>query len=130
MKEKLKVMTLEQLEELKQAVIEEMGSRKVVQELVLYTHECKNSAKYHLRKYKHWAKLLTAVDATKTTGYAFVGDWLNVNQEHKIPVGSIVVEVCGTTITAYKMTKEGTEKIDSARTDEMSQLIEKLAKMI
>lgn len=41
---------------------------------------------------KGWSKLVTAVDATKTDGYAFIGQFLNDDTETDVPVGSVVVQ--------------------------------------
>ncbi len=125
----LENLTLEELIELRSKVLAEIASRQET-ELVVYTHNCKNSAKHHRGKYKHWAKLLTEVDTTKTNGYAFKGDWLQITAEHKIPVGSIVVEVCDKDIVAYRITTEGKVKIAEAKTNSMSELIDKVALLV
>ena len=80
--------------------------------LVLYTHGCKGAASYHLGKYKHWAKLVTSVDTTKTNGYAFAGEFLAVTAEHKVPLGSVIVEVCGKDIDGYVYESDGSIKVD------------------
>lgn len=38
-----------------------------------------------------WSKLVTAVDTTKTNGYAFEGEFLG-NGEHDLPIRSIVIQ--------------------------------------
>jgi len=81
---------------------------------VTYKHECANSASYHQRKYKHWAKKLTKVDTTKTTGYAFEGEWLSATSQVSVPVGAIVVEYrgCeGKQYHLYKMTETGKKEL-------------------
>jgi len=93
-------------------------------QLVLYTHGCKNSSNHHLRKYKHWSKHIKGVDVTKTNGYAFQGDFLAVTAEHKLPAGALVVEVCDTTATLYRMAPDGKVELFSAGTRSMSKLIE------
>jgi hypothetical protein len=123
----LKDMNLEELKALENEIQKEIASRQEKPELVLYAHRCKDSSRHHLYKYKHWAKLVTAVDASKTNGYAFAGDFLSVGAEHMIPVGSIVVEVCDTTITAFKMTTTGKSKISCTGTTSMHGLIMQLA---
>lgn len=123
-------LNLEELKELRQRINEEIARKQENEALVLYIHDCKNSAKYHKGKYKHWAKLVKSVDTTKTNGYAFVGDFLNINYEHKIPSGSIVVEVCGNTITAYKVTNQGKEEMDNVNIRSMSNFIDNIAKKI
>ena len=98
------------------------------QNLVLYAHNCKNSANYHRSKYKHWAKLVTAVDTTKTNGYAFAGDFLRFESEHKVPAGSIIVEVCDKDITAYRAKADGGfTTIATAKTNSMSGFVETVA---
>lgn len=76
---------------------------------------------------KHWAKLVSAVDKKQTSGYAFSGEFLSVDRQSKIPAGSIVVEVCGNTIKAYRITPHGKEKLAEARTNAMVELIDKVA---
>ena len=94
---------------------------------VVYEHECKGSARHHLMKYKHWAKLITSVDTSKTNGFAFGGEFLDVNSEHKIDVGSLVVEACGDTITLFRIDEDGKAELAVARKNKMSGLIEKAA---
>lgn len=97
----------------------------------VYTHDCKGSAKYHLGKHKHWAKLVKAIDKSKTNGYAFIGDFLSVRAEHRVPKNSIVVEVCGTTLTAYRITGDHEKaKISSAGTRSLSNLISELFDLV
>ncbi len=94
---------------------------------VVYEHECKGSARHHLMKYKHWAKLITDVDTNKTNGFAFEGEFLDVNSEHKIDVGSLVVEACGDTITLFRIDEDGKAELAVAKKNKMSGLIEKAA---
>ena len=94
---------------------------------VVYEHECKGSARHHLMKYKHWAKLITSVDTNKTNGFAFGGEFLDVNSEHKIDVGSLVVEACGDTITLFRIDEDGKAELAVAQKNKMSGLIEKAA---
>lgn len=128
--ENLHSLNLEDLHKMQAAISAEIKRRKNESKLTLYMHDCKGSAKYHMGKYKHWAKLVRAADTTKTDGYAFVGDFLNVNHEHKLPVGSIVVETCGSEIRAYRITDDWKDEIDRSRTNSMSDLIEKIAKEV
>ena len=124
----LKEMSLEELTALAAEVKKEIAARGPQSpELVLYTHSCKGAAKHHLGKYKHWAKRLTGVDATKTNGYAFLGDFLYVGNEHKIPTGSIVVEVCGADLSVYEVTGDGKMLLDSGSTKSASGIIDRLA---
>ena len=39
---------------------------------------------------KSWRKLLTQVDKTKATGYAFVGEWLRAGARAELEVGSFI----------------------------------------
>lgn len=128
--ENLKEMTIEALETMKKAVCEEIAIRQTATALVLYTHKCKNTAKHHLDKYKHWAKVVFGVDTTKTSGYAFQGDFLRVEAEHKLPVGSLVVEVCNRSVCAYRLSSAGKEKIAEGITTSMSLIIDALAKEV
>jgi len=123
----LKSLSIEELRDLISQAHTELASRS---ELVVYTHDCSGSARYHLGKYKHWAKLVKSVDESKTNGYAWIGDFLSVERENKIPSGSLVAEVCGSAITVYRVTSEGKEKIGSASTSAPSSLIEKVASLI
>ena len=97
---------------------------------MVYTHRCKNSAKYHHGKYKHWAKLVYAVDTSKTNGYAFDGDFLVVTAEHKVPVGSVIVEVCDKEIDCYIMEASGKRNVASGRTDSMSGFIDTVSRLM
>jgi len=115
-----KEMSLEELEALRTAISEEIARRKQGK-MVLYTHDCKDAAKHHLMKYKHWAK---------TNGYAFGGEFLKVTDEHMVPEGSVIVEVCGDDIVAYRMTSDGAEAISKAKTNAMSSLIQEVAKAL
>lgn len=80
------------------------AARKPETAKVLYKHNCADSAKYHRGKYRHYAKLVSSVDTNQTNGYAFVGDFLSFESEHLLPVGSLVVERCGDSVTAYRVT--------------------------
>jgi hypothetical protein len=95
---------------------------------VVYEHECKGSARHHLMKYKHWAKLITSVDTSKTNGFAFDGEFLDVNSEHKIDVGSLVVEACGDMITLFRIEEDGKLELTKYQKNKMSALIERAAK--
>lgn len=66
----LKELSLEELENLKKAINEEINKRE--NEKIIYNTDFRheNSA------CKRWAKELSDIDDTKTNGYAFVGDWL------------------------------------------------------
>ena len=101
----IKEMDFEELKSLYAEIGNEIKSRESIAAPVLfcYTHECHESSTHHLSKYKHWAKIVKDVDITKTNGYAFIGDFISVNQEHMIPEGSVIVEVCGTDFKVYKI---------------------------
>jgi len=128
-------MTTAEIQDLVEAGKKELDSRnpEEVRELILYTHGCKRSAHYHLGKYKHWAKVVKQVDMTKANGYAFIGEFLGVGQEHKLPGNSIVIEVCDHKITAYQLMGEdkiiqlttGDTRSMSAVIDRVNQAIEK-----
>ena len=88
--------------------------KKSTPKLVTYKHSCADSAKYHQQKYKHWAKKITSVDTTKSTGYAFKGEWLPKTSEVQVPVGSIIIEFRGCSYPEYylyKMTSSGKKEI-------------------
>jgi len=72
----------------------------------LWTHPCQDASRHHLGKYKHWAKLLTGVDTTKTNGYAWEGRFLSVGAEHLLPAGSIVVYACGENLSAEAIRRD------------------------
>ena len=42
-------------------------------------------------RWKSWRRELTGVDVTKTTGYAFQGDWLTAGRKAELEVGSYVL---------------------------------------
>ena len=122
----LKDMDLDALKTLQEQIADEIKAR-CSNNLVVYTHGCKDSAKYHLGKYKHWAKLVTAVDTTKTNGYAFIGSFLQVTAEHKVPVGSVIVDVCDKDIDCYVMDATGKRKVFSGDVRHMSKFIDDVA---
>jgi len=91
----------------KQGVFKELNNQATDKDLVIYEHDCKSKADYHLRKYRHWAQIVTSVDTTKADMTAFVGEYINqykIRNQHKIPNGSIVVEACGINLKAYRVT--------------------------
>ena len=124
-------LTLDELKVLGTAVQNEIAARTSASiPRVLWTHQCQNGSKHHLGKYKHWAKLITGVDATKTNGYAWQGDFLSVAAEHMVPVGSCVAEVCDTDITVYHMIADGAAQIGSASTRSQHALIATIAEKL
>ncbi len=122
----IKEMELEELKTLQSMIADEIKARNS-SALVLYTHGCKGAASYHLGKYKHWAKLVTSVDTTKTNGYAFAGEFLAVTAEHKVPLGSVIVEVCGKDIDGYVMEATGKHHVASGKVNSMSGFIDEIA---
>jgi hypothetical protein len=128
----IKSMKTEELQELKQIISAEIESRlqSTSPRLVLYTHRCKGCSNHHMHKYKHWAKIVKHIDTTKTNGYAFEGEFISPWAEHKLPVGTIVVEVCDMKIKAFRLGENGKELLGEARTDEMSGFIDELAKVV
>lgn len=101
--------------------------------LVVYEHNCSNISKYHLGKYKHWAKLITDVDTTKTNGFAFQGEWLSTTNQVKVPENSIIVEYrsCeGKEFHLYKMTKQGKEEIAAAERGKLVDFIDTAAVLV
>lgn len=40
---------------------------------------------------KHWRKLVTGVDTSQASGYAFVGPWLRAGERAELPLGSYVL---------------------------------------
>lgn len=122
-------LSLEELQQLKDQIALEIASRQQ-KRYVIFTHPCCDSSTYHHQKYKHWAKLVKAVDVTKNSGYAFSGEFLDVQREHKVPVGSIVVTVCDREATLWHVTADGVIEVCSCKTNAMSKLIDKCASMI
>ena len=90
----LQTMSIEELEELSKKINDEIRLRKAKESGVLFTPRCKGSANHHMRKYKHWTKILTGIDDTKTNGYAFLGDFISSSKEHLLPIGTILIDVC------------------------------------
>jgi len=127
--ERVKSMSVEELKSLKNIINEEL-ERKLPKEYAVYSHDCMNSANHHKNKYKHWAKLVTSIDTTKANGYAFSGEFLSINVEHKLPIGSLVVEVCDRVIEAYRIEANGKVLIGRAITNAMVKFIDELATMI
>lgn len=91
----LKNLTTDELESLEKEIKQELNLRNCSHKKVIYEHSCKNSAKYHLGKYKHWSKLLAQVDDSKTNGFAFIGDFLSVDKQNSVPFKSFIIEFSG-----------------------------------
>lgn len=99
----------EELENLKMVLNKEITKRKKVTVNVCYEHDCKDSSKYHLKKYKHWSKLIEEVDLSKRNGYAFIGRFLTVDKQNIVPSGALVVERCDDRLRCYRITSERKE---------------------
>lgn len=132
----LRDMTTEQLEALAAAVKAELAKRQAVApKYVIYRHICSDSSDYHLRKYRHWAKRVTSVDRSKSTGYAFSGDFLSLDREAKVPVGAIVVEYAGCegakgTIRAYRATNDKFDKLAMENANNMARFVDAVADIL
>lgn len=87
----LKELSIEELNDLLKDVKEEIASRN--NKKIIYCCDVKGNSEYSLKKYKSWAKLITNIDTTKTNGYAFVGNFLNVRTENLVNAGDYVVEL-------------------------------------
>ena len=75
----------------------------VENEEVIYTHECHDQSNYHLKKSKHWAKLVKSIDKTKTDMFAFEGEWLSATEENIVHVGDIILEFKGCKDRCYSL---------------------------
>lgn len=42
--------------------------------------------------HKKWAKIVVAVDQSKNNGYAFQGDFLNLDRKHELEVGTYILQ--------------------------------------
>ncbi len=104
-----------------------------MKKMVVYEHDCMSAARYHKGKYKHWAKLLTNVDETKSNGYAFMGEWLSKDVQVQVPEGAIVVEYrgCeGKQYHLYRMGKNGKEEITASSREELVGFIRVAAEVL
>lgn len=127
----LKEMNVEKLKELREQITKELENRET--KYGIYEHDCISSAKYHLGKYKHWSKKIDDIDTSKSNGYAFKGEFLDIKQQHKLKINSLVVEFkgCkGNIYTLYKITEQGKEKIIEADRTNLFELIEKVKEEI
>ena len=43
-------------------------------------------------RFKSWSKSLTGVDKSKTTGYAFIGDWLTNGKKYELEDGTFILQ--------------------------------------
>ena len=109
----------------------ELRSREAAPQLVVYSHDCQNSANHHKNKYKHWCKLVSEIDLTKADGYAFIGQFLQFSSENMLVRDSIVVEVCGIDYTAYRVTGDHEkEKICTARRGSIRSMITTISNLL
>ena len=122
-------LTTQELEELMAQVRQELASRRAADTptLISWSHDCSEAANYHLNKYKHWAKLVTSVDTTKSNGYAFNGEFLDVRRQHKVPVGGIIVWVCGTNLVASRITVDGPVTVAEGTYNRMADFVDAVA---
>lgn len=107
--EKIKSLNLEELQTLQEQIIKEKDSR--APKKFIYSHDCCGYSNYHISKYKHYSKRITGVDDSKTNGYAFLGEFLNVRKENLVPDGSFILEVCNMSLKLYKINKECKELV-------------------
>ena len=92
----------EELIKLKEQITNELLKRNP-QKKVLYKTDCYNSSDYHHNKYKHWARIIKSIDETKTNGYAFIGEKIEIRKESLVPINSFIVECCGYDLKIYKV---------------------------
>lgn len=105
----IKNMKTKELIELKKEIEQELKTREknTTKEKVIYKHDCCDCSNYHKNKYKHWIKKIDIIDDTKTNGYAFQGEFLNINNENLVEIDSYVIEVCGHELWLYKVKNDG-----------------------
>lgn len=100
-------------------------------EVVTYRHDCHKYYKYHRGSPKRYSMLVTSVDTQKTDEQAFCGRRLCFSSEHMIPKNSVVVEVCGSAYTAYRVTGDYAKKeIDTRFRGSLHRLILAVAEAI
>lgn len=128
--EEIKALSTDDLNTLLGQIRLELKSRLPADDFVLYTHSCMGATSSHLSKHRHWAKLVSDVDISKSNGYAFSGVFLSTSSENKIPSGSIVVETCGTDISGYVVDSSGKQLITTAKTYAMSDFINQIAHLL
>ena len=71
-------------------------------EKIIWKGGCFNCANHHASKYKHYAKIVTNIDTTKTNGYAFEGSWLNWRYENSVNSTDFVLEYCEGNVKFYR----------------------------
>lgn len=100
-------------------------------ELVTYRHDCHKYYKYHKDSQKRYSMLATSVDTQKTDEQAFGGKYLGFSGEHMVPKSSVIIEVCGSTYTAYRIVDDyAKEEIDTRFRGSLHRLIQSAAKAI
>ena len=100
-------------------------------EVVTYRHDCHKYYKYHRDSPKRYSMLVTSVDTQKTDEQAFCGRRLCFSREHMVPKNSVVVEVCGSAYTAYRVTGDYAKKeIDTRFRGSLHRLILAVAEAI
>ena len=100
-------------------------------EVVTYRHDCHKYYKYHRDSPKRYSMLVTSVDTQKTDEQAFCGRRLCFSREHMVPKNSVVVEVCGSAYTAYRVTGDYAKKeIDTRFSGSLHRLILAVAEAI
>jgi hypothetical protein len=126
----LSVLEESEILELQAALAEETERRKPIRIKAEYRHKCNGMSNIHQNAYKHWAMVLTGVDITRSDNRAFEGGWLAMGESHYIKLGSVVVEVCDKTITAYLATANGMSKMSDTHTDVMGGFIKYLGGVV
>lgn len=100
-------------------------------EVVTYRHDCHKYYKYHRDSPKRYSMLVTSVDPQKTDEQAFCGRRLCFSREHMVPKNSVVIEVCGSAYTAYRVTGDYAKKeIDTRFRGSLHRLILAVAEAI
>lgn len=106
---KLNEMKTEELNDLLNKIKEELNAR--TKKKVIYRCEDCNVSNYSKKKRNCWAKVLTKIDDTKTNGYAFAGNFLNLRAENAINEGDYVVEHNAGGFILYKATGDNKKEL-------------------
>lgn len=100
-------------------------------EVVTYRHDCHKYYKYHRDSPRRYSMLVTSVDPQKTDEQAFCGRRLCFSREHMVPKNSVVVEVCGSAYTVYRVVGDYAKKeIDTRFSGSLHRLILAVAEAI
>ena len=100
-------------------------------EVVTYRHDCHKYYKYHRDSPTRYSMLVTSVDTQKTDELAFGGKYLGFSNEHMVPKNSVVIEVCGSTYTVYRIVGDyAKEELDTRFRGSLHRLIQLAAKAI